>query len=220
VVDVLSKQQIAEALEQARKTAEKRRFTQSIDVEIKLRGIDATKQDTSFADVYTLPKGLGDKRRSVCIIADGASLLKARESGADRVLTRAELEALTGDKKSIKKLARNYDFFVADATLMANVGRIMGQVLGPRNKIPVPFPGAAEPKPIVERLRNSVRVRLKGQPVIRCMVGSEGMEAESVAENVVGLLDFVAQKVKGGASSIDSLTLKLTMSKPVRVRAK
>jgi len=217
---VLGKQQLVEALKQVRENTEKRRFTQSVDVEIRLRGIDATKQDTSFADVYVLPKGLGNKRRSVCIIADGASLPKARESGADRVLTRVELEALSGDKKSIKKLARNFDFFVADAALMANVGRIMGQVLGPRNKIPVPFPSSAEPKPIVERLRNSVRVRLKGQPVIRCMVGSEDMEAESVADNISGLLEFIAQKVKGGASSIDSLVLKFTMGKPVRVRAK
>jgi large subunit ribosomal protein L1 len=217
---MIDREQIVSVVEKAKKDATQRRFPQSIDLEVKLRGIDATKQDTSFTEVYPLPKGLGSKRKTVCILADGNSLPRARNSGADRVMSRAELEAMAGDKKAIKKLARSYDFFVADVTLMPVVGRVMGQVLGPRNKVPTPFPSNAEPSPIVARLNTSVRVKLKGQPVIRCAIGSEEMSPQDVAENVRGVLDLVAQKVKGGAGSIDKVSIKLTMGKPSSAKSK
>ncbi|MCL5788341.1 MAG: 50S ribosomal protein L1 [Candidatus Marsarchaeota archaeon] len=215
---MVTKNQILEAVKEALQERSTRRFRQSVDVEITLKGIDASKQDTSFSEVYAMPRGLGSKRRSVCVIADSATITKARSSGADRVLSRGDLESLLSDKKSVKKLARSYDFFVAETGLMSLVGRGMGQILGPRNKIPVPLPPSAEPKPVVERLRNSVRIRLKGQPVIRCVAGSEDMEPEAIAENILGLTEAVAQKVKGGASSIGAVTVKLSMGKPVSTK--
>ncbi|MEM3670455.1 MAG: 50S ribosomal protein L1 [Thermoprotei archaeon] len=215
---MVTKNQILEAVKQAYQNKGERRFLQSVEVEVKLKGIDASKQDTSFSEVYALPKGLGSKRRTVCIIADSATITKARSSGAERVLSRADLEALITDKKAVKKLARQYDFFVAETGLMALVGRGMGQILGPRNKIPVPLPPSAEPAPVVDRLRNSVRVRLKGQPVIRCVVGSEDMDPDAIAENIIGLTEAIAQKVKGGSSSIGAIAVKLTMGHPYRTK--
>ncbi len=216
---VLVKEDIIEAIKQA-KNSEKRRFIQSIDLEIKLKGIDATKQENTFSEIYTLPKGLGSKKRSVCIIADTPTITKARESNADGLLTKEQLESLSGDKKSIRKLARKYDFFIADVSLMPLVGRIMGQILGPRNKIPVPLPPNVDPKSLVEKLRNSVRIKLKGQPVVRSLVGSEDMKEEDVTENVLALTDFVMQKIRGGPSSIHSLVIKLTMGSPVVVKSR
>ncbi|PSN91807.1 hypothetical protein B9Q08_02135, partial [Candidatus Marsarchaeota G2 archaeon ECH_B_SAG-M15] len=75
----------------------------------------------------------------------------------------------------------------------------------------------ADPKPIVERLRNSVLVKLKGQPVIRCMVGSEDMNADDLAENILDLVNYTTQKVKGGRAALDHALVKLTMSKPVKI---
>jgi Ribosomal protein L1 len=214
---MMDKQRLVEVLEQVKATSEKRKFTQSVEFELKLKNVDASKPENSFTETHPLPKGLSAKRRSVCVFADGASLPRARESGADAVMTRSDIEALAGDKKAVKKLAKKYDFFVADATLMPLIGRVMGQVLGPRGKMPTPFPVNADPKPIVERLRNSVLVKLKGQPVIRCMVGSEDMDADDLAENILDLVNYTTQKVKGGRAALDHALVKLTMSKPVKI---
>ncbi|PSN91811.1 hypothetical protein B9Q08_02155 [Candidatus Marsarchaeota G2 archaeon ECH_B_SAG-M15] len=137
---MMDKQRLVEVLEQVKTTSEKRKFIQSVEFELKLKNVDASKPENSFTETHPLPKGLSTKRRSVCVFADGASLPRARESGADAVMTRSDIEALAGDKKAVKKLAKKYDFFVADATLMPLIGRVMGQVLGPRGKMPTPFP--------------------------------------------------------------------------------
>jgi large subunit ribosomal protein L1 len=213
---VVGRDQVLNAVREARQS-EKRRFIQTLDLEIRLRGVDTSKPENTFVDVYALPKGLGSKKKKVCIIADTATLPKARESGAERVLSKEDLVALAGDKKAIRKLARQFDFFVADASLMATVGRTMGQILGPRNKVPTPLPPGADPKVLVQSLKNSVRVRLKGQPVVRTTVGSEDMSESDLTENALSLIDRVTQKLKGGQSAFDTAVLKLTMGKPVKI---
>lgn len=213
---MIDKQKLVELLEQLKNTSEKRRFKQTVDLEVKLRNIDVSKPENTFTETHPLPKGLG-KKRKICVFADGASLPKARESGADRVLTRSEIEALANDKKAIKKLAKQFDFFVADSTLMPLIGRVMGQILGPRGKMPAPFPPNADPKPIVDRLRNSVLIKLKGQPVIRCMVGTEDMDPADIADNIIDVLNYVAQKVKGGTTSLDRAVVKFTMGAPAKI---
>jgi len=213
---MIDENKLVESLEQLKAKSKKRRFKQSVELELKLRNVDVSKPENSFTDIHPLPKGVG-KRRKVCVFADGASLLKARESGADQVMTRSDIEALASDKKAVKKLAKRFDFFVADSTLMPLIGRAMGQILGPRGKMPTPFPPNADPKPIVDRLRNSIVIKLKGQPVIRCRVGSEEMSSTDIADNVLDVLNYVSQKVKGGSATLDRLVLKLTMSEPVKV---
>ncbi|MEM0119824.1 MAG: 50S ribosomal protein L1 [Thermoprotei archaeon] len=214
---MMDKQKLVELLEQLKANSKKRRFVQSVDLELKLKNVDVSKPENSFTETYSLPKGFPGKRRRVCVFADGASLPRARESGADAVMTRSEIEALAGDKKAVKKLAKKYDFFVADVALMPTVGRVMGQVLGPRGKMPTPFPVNTDPKPIVERLRNSVLIKLKGQPVIRCMVGSEDMNPADLAENILDVVNHITQKVKGGRAALDHALIKMSMSKPFKI---
>lgn len=213
---MVGKDQVLDAVRKA-KQSERRRFVQTVDLEIRLRGVDVSKPENTFVDVYALPKGLGSKQKKVCIIADTATLPKARESGAERVLSKEDLATVAGDKKSIRKLARQFDFFVADASLMATVGRTMGQILGPRNKVPTPLPPGADPKAVVQRLKNSVRIRLKSQPVVRTTVGSEDMNESDLAENALSVIDRVTQRLKGGQSAFDTAVLKLTMGKPVKI---
>lgn len=213
---MIDKQKLVELIEQLKNSAEKRRFKQTVELELKLRNIDVSKPENTFTEIHPLPKGVG-KKRKICIFADGASLPRAREAGADEVLTRSDIEALANNKKAVKKLAKRFDFFVADATLMPLIGRVMGQILGPRGKMPTPFPPNVDPKPIVERLRNSVLIRLKGQPVIRCPVGTEDMDPADIADNIIDLINYVPQKVKGGQAVLDRAVIKLTMSKPVKI---
>lgn len=208
---------MVELLDQLRSKSKKTRFKQSVDLELKLRNIDVSKPENTFTEIHMLPRGLDGKQRRVCVFADGASLPKAREAGADSVMTRGEIEVLAGDKKGIKKLAKNYDFFVADATLMPLIGRVMGQILGPRGKMPSPFPVNADPKPLVDRLRNSVLIKLKGQPVIRCMVGTQDMDPADLADNIIDIVNYTAQKVRGGKSALDHALIKFTMSEPVKI---
>ena len=68
------------------------------------------------------------------MFASGDNALRAKNAGADRVIEGAELDTLASEKRSAKKLAREYQFFLADTALMPKIGRILGSFLGPEGK--------------------------------------------------------------------------------------
>ncbi|MFP3237536.1 MAG: 50S ribosomal protein L1, partial [Vulcanisaeta sp.] len=173
---------VMRAVEEAKAKAKKRRFKQSYELIVRFRDFDVKNQNNRFNVTVVLPHPLQGKTPKVCVMATGAMVLAAKEANADAVLTREDIEKLAGNKKEIRKLAQSYDYFVATPDLMVLIGRVMGQILGPRNKMPEVVQPNADIKAVIERLRRSVRVRVKDQPQIMCRVGTEDMDSKQVAE--------------------------------------
>jgi large subunit ribosomal protein L1 len=143
--------------------------------------------------------------------------LKAKKAGASFVLERAALEALVGDKKKQKDVAKNYDLFIAEAPLMPLVGKSLGASLGPRGKMPTPVPPNANIQEQIERHKKIVFVRMRGQPVIQCRVGNESMEDKAIAENVQAIVRRLEGKLKRGIKNFKSVYLKTSMGSAVKV---
>ena len=152
-----------EKIQEARKRAKPRRFKQSFDLIINLKGVDLTKPENRFSIELLLPAGRG-KEQKVAVFAD--SLVGQAKSSADLVIQKPEIEKLAKDKKKLKKIANEYDWFLAEAPLMPLIGKTWGQVLGPRGKMPKPVPPNVQLKPLIDNLKNSVRLVLKTTPVI------------------------------------------------------
>ncbi len=197
------------------KKAKKRNFVQSIDLAINLKDIDMKKPENRLNEEIVLPEGRG-KDVKIAIIAEGDVAHQAKDF-VDTVITAGELEELAKDKKVAKKLANQHEFFIAQTDLMATVGRFLGTILGPRGKMPKPVPPAAPVAPIVERLRKTVRLRTKEQPVIHLSVGREDMDDKAIAENIYTVLQFVERKMEKGLNNIRSVYLKTTMGPCVRI---
>lgn len=206
----------AKALEQV-KAGPKKKFVQSVDLAINFTGIDFNKPENRIDLEVVLPKGRG-KKLKVCVIA-GEELLPEAKKNADIVVTKEELESFGKDKKKTKKIANECDFFLAQTELMALVGRYLGPVLGPRGKMPKAVPGSAKIAPLVERLRNTVRVKTKGKflPVVHTTIGTEEMDNAALMENANAVFSVVRDRLPGKESSIRSVYLKATMGKAVRV---
>ena len=113
------------AIEEAKKNSKKRNFTQTVELIINLKDVDPKKPEERFQELIELPYKPG-KERTVCVIASGDMALRAKRSGADRVIEREELEKMSTDKKVLKELSKKYDFFIAEAPLMPLVGRYLG----------------------------------------------------------------------------------------------
>ncbi|HNR25474.1 MAG TPA: 50S ribosomal protein L1, partial [Methanobacteriaceae archaeon] len=177
------KQEILEAVKKAKKDAKPRNFTQSVDVVITIKDLDVRKPDNRIDEEVFLPNGRG-KPVKIAFIADGELALLAKNAGADLVINKAELEELGKNRKEAKKIANRHDFFVAQADMMPLVGRFLGPVLGPRKKMPKPVPASAKPEPLMEKLRGTVKVRMKDQPVVQTLVGSQEMGDEEIADNI------------------------------------
>jgi large subunit ribosomal protein L1 len=212
----IAAKELLQAVERTKVQSGKRNFTQSIEMIINLRDIDLKKTENRFQELVELPYAVGKKR--LCIIASGEMALNARKGGAELVLQRTELENLTNDKKRLKELANLYDFFIAEASLMPLVGRVLGATLGPRGKMPTPVSPTADISELMEKHRKMVLLRLRNQPVIQCKVGKETTPNKEIVENVNFSLARIEPRLKRGIKSISSIYLKSTMGSPVKVK--
>lgn len=209
-------QVIEEAVKKVLEESKPRNFTQSIDVVITINDLDVNKPENRLDEEVLLPNGRG-KDVKIAFIAEGELAYQAEKAGADLVIDKEQLEAYGKNRAEAKKIANTYDFFVAQSDLMPTVGRFLGPVLGPRKKMPKPIPASANPEVILGRLRSTVKVRVKDQPIIQSIVGSEDMTEAQIAENVDAVLDVLDRNLEKGQKQIKALYIKTTMGPVTRV---
>ena len=203
------------AVQKALEGAKKRNFVETVELAINLKDIDLTIPKNRIQDDIILPHGRGRQVR-VCVIGGGELAFKAKEV-ADAVITPEELQVTADDKKQVKKLAGEMDYFIAEAPLMAVVGKRLGIVLGPRGKMPKPIAPGADPAPIIESLRNTVSVRTRDKKTFHAPVGTVDMEASQIAENIDTVLKRVESKLEKGKMNIASMYVKTTMGPAERL---
>jgi len=209
---------ILNAVKEAKEKAGKRNFTQSVELILTLQDIDMKSPEGRLQENVELPHPPPEKTNKICVIATGELALKAKRANADLVIDRAELEALGGKRKELRKIANEYDFFIAEAPLMPLVGKILGAVLGPRGKMPIPVPPTADIESLLDKHRKTVVIRMRNQPVIQCRVGTENMKEEELAENIQAVLKAVEGKMKRGIKNIRTIHIKTTMGAPVKIK--
>lgn len=212
----LAKDEIARALGELRKNITKRKFSQSIELVVRLREVDLKKPENRINEAIALPNP-PEKALRICVIASGDLGTRAKAAGADMLVTRQDIENLAKDKKTARKLAQDYEFFIAEAPLMPLVGKALGSFLGPRGKMPTPVPPNAAIDQIISNHRKMVRVRMREQPVLQCRVGTEAMPDEKLVENIQAVVSRIEQKLERGFKNVGEILLKATMSKPVKL---
>ena len=212
----LAKDDVSRALGELRKSIAKKKFAQSIDLVVRLREVDLKKPENRINETIALPNP-PEKALKICVIASGDLATRAKSAGADMLIGRQELDNLAKDKKAARKLAQDYDFFIAEAPLMPLVGRALGSFLGPRGKMPTPVPPNAPIEQVVANHRKMVRVRMREQPVLQCRVGTETMADEKLVENIQAVVSRIEQKLERGFKNIGEILVKGTMSKPVKI---
>lgn len=213
----LDEKNLLQTIKDVKEKSKKRTFVQSIELIISLRDIDPKKPEGKIQELIELPNSTG-KENKVCVIASGEMALKAKKANADLVLKKTELQALAGDKKRQKELATTYDFFIAEAPLMPLVGRVLGATLGPKGKMPTPVPPTANIAEHMKKHQKMVFIRVRGQPVLQCRVGTENMADNKIAENSQAVIGRVEGKLKRGIKNIRSIHLKTSMGSPIKMK--
>ena len=203
------------AVQKALESAKKRNFTETVELAINLVDVDLTIPKNRIQEDVILPNGRG-KSVKICVIGGGELALKAKDV-ADLVITPDELGAIADDKKQAKKIANSTTYFIAEAPLMAQVGKRLGTVLGPRGKMPKPIAPGADPAPMIDGLRKSVSIRTKDRKTFHAPVGSADMSAEEIADNIELLLKRVESRLEKGRHNIASAYVKTTMGPSERI---
>jgi large subunit ribosomal protein L1 len=102
---------------------------------------------------------------------------------------------------------------------MALVGKHLGQVLGPQDKMPFPVPPTAKLDPFMKRLENLIRVKIKGKfmPTVHATVGTEEMKDEQIVTNADKVIESIVDNLPGREGNLRSVYLKMSMGPSVKV---
>jgi len=114
-------------------------------------------------------------------------------------------------------LINDYDFFLADTKLMPAVGKKLGQLLGPRGKMPTPVPFDAPIESFLERFRSSVKIKAKGSLSMSCRIGEENMDDADLAANANAVATTIEKILPNGSKNVRKIMFKTTMGKAIRV---
>jgi len=215
----MNKENVLKALETLKKESKQRKFKQSVDLIIALKDLDFKKAEHQVDFFITLHHPTG-KKVKVCAFV-GPELKDEASKVFDSVVLQDDFPKY--DKRKAKKLAKNYDFFVAQANIMTRVASTFGRYLGVRGKMPNPKAGCVVPskganlKALYDKLQRTIKISAKKVPLIQLRVGTEDMPGEQVADNVLFIYDQLIHHLPNEKHNIKAVYLKLTMSKPVKL---
>jgi large subunit ribosomal protein L1 len=201
--------QLKDALSELKKSKQ-RKFNQTVDLIVNLQKFDIKKSNLNlFANV---PHKIKDKKI--------AGFLEIQNKNIDTI-TPDEFRKYT-DKAKIKKLVREYDFFIAQTSLMPKVATTFGRALGPTGKMPSPQLGIilnADDRSVnelKEKINSSIKIKIK-ESSIKVPIGKQDMKDEDIIENVLIVYNLILKNLPRDKENIKNIELKLTMSKPVKV---
>ena len=200
-----------EAVEEAVEQGGDRNFKQSIDLVVNIKELELSDPNNRLNEDIKLPFQ-ADEDVKIAVIGD--TLANAGEA-ADETITEDELEELYENPNEAKKLADDFNFLIAEAPLMPDIGQHLGQVFGPRDMMPDPMPPGSDPTDEIESLRSTVVVRLKEQPLIQLKIGNEEQDPGEVGRNAQTVYNFLEDNLPEGDNNIKSVLLKTTMGAPV-----
>jgi large subunit ribosomal protein L1 len=208
---------ITDAVSRAIDEAPTRNFRETVDLAVNLRDLDLNDPSNRVDESVVLPAGTGQETRIV-VFASGETALRA-EDVADQVLSNDELEELGDDDDAAKDLADEIDFFVAEASMMQDIGRFLGTILGPRGKMPTPLQPDDDVVETVNRMKNTVQIRSRERRTFHTRVGAQDMDSEEIADNVDVIIRRLEATLEKGPLNIDSMYVKTTMGPAVEVPA-
>lgn len=204
--------ELRQALAELRKL-EKKKFDQSIDLLISLKGIDPKKDNIST--IINVPNKIKEKK--VCgFLTKKTELVKT--------ITNLDFPKYK-EKKALKNLVKEYDFFIAAAPLMPAVATTFGKVLGPAGKMPSPQLGILPVedekaiKALLEKIDNSLKIRVK-EASVKISAGKESMDDEKIIQNVTSIYKGIVDAMPVKKDNVKKVMIKLTMSKPINVEMK
>jgi large subunit ribosomal protein L1 len=99
---------------------------------------------------------------------------------------------------------------------MPIVGKTLGQLLGPRGKMPTPVPFDADIVAFLARFRTSIKVRTRASLSVSAKIGDITMDDADLAINAHTVLAAVERKLPNGEKNVKRIMIKTTMGKPVK----
>jgi len=192
----------------------KRNFNETIELQIGLKNYD-TQRDKRFAGSVRLPN-MPKPNMRVCIIGDEVHLDQARALGLDH-RSADDLKKLNKDKKLVKKLAKQYDCFLASDALIKQIPRLLGPGLNKAGKFPSPVAHNEDLAERVAEMKGTIKFQLKKVLCLAAAIGHAKMNEDELTANTMLSINFLVSLLKKNWQNVKSLFIKSTMGKPIRI---
>jgi large subunit ribosomal protein L10Ae len=192
----------------------KRKFLETVELQIGLKDYD-TQRDKRFAGTVKLPH-VPRMRLKVCILGDAVHCEQAQNLGLP-FRSVDDLKKLNKNKKLVKKLALQYDAFLASQVLIPQIPRLLGPGLNKAGKFPtlVTHNDSLEAK--VLDLKKQVKFQLKKVLCLGVAVANVEMSPDECRQNIVMSINFLVSLLKKNWNNVKTLHIKSTMGKCYRI---
>ena len=215
----MKKSDILLKLAEMKKNSPKKNFNQSIDMNIVLKNVNLNREEEKIDEILTLPYTRG-KHLKICAFVDKELVTKAG-TVFDKAIPQSEFPQWK-DARKCKKLAREFDIFIAQATIMPQIAATFGKYLGAKGKMPNPkmgciIPPSADLAALKTRLQKIVNIKAKKAPVVNLRIGMQDQADEEVAENIFVVFDAVKKRLPQEESQIRTVYIKYTMGPKVKL---
>ncbi|MHA1734305.1 MAG: 50S ribosomal protein L1 [Promethearchaeota archaeon] len=200
-----------------------RKFTESLDLIVNIKEVNLKDPKMRISLEVILPNPIREKV-SAMVVCDGDRKLDAEKLGFP-TLDKDGLEKIPQmEKKQVKKIVKNHEYFIAQADLMRFVAQYLGRYLGPRGRMPIPPPNGydifqptSSVKDVLERYKSIVRITMKKQLVIQLKIGKKDMEVGKLTDNAMAIFHVLEGKLPRGLDNVKTVFVKTTMGPSVKV---
>jgi len=214
----LSRETLTEAVTAMVKNSQdnKRKFTETVDLQVALKNYDPVK-DKRFSGQLRLPV-VPRPKFSVCVLADAKHAEDAKKANIPFMIA-DDLKKLNKNKKLVKKLAKQYDAFLASASLIRLIPRLVGPGLNKAGK----FPSVLNPNDNllakIEDQKATIKFQLKSKKTM-CMgvaIANVNMSEQEIATNVTMAVNFLVGLLPKNWQQIKRVHIKSSMGPPQRI---
>ena len=192
----------------------KRKFNETIELQIMLKGYDSTK-DKRFSGTVKLPH-IPRPKMKICVIADAKHIDVCQQEQIP-FKSVEELKKLNKNKKLVKKLADEFDAFLASQALIKQIPRILGPGLNKAGKFPGLLTHDDSMTQKVNDIKQTIKFQMKKVLTLGVAVGHVEMEHGDIVQNTVTAVNFLVSLLKKNWQNVKSLNIKSTMGPPQRL---
>jgi large subunit ribosomal protein L10Ae len=197
-------------------TKKKRNFLETVELQVALKNYDPAK-DKRFSGAIQLPTRAKSKF-TVCVIGDAKDVAAAQKDGLP-VRTVDDLKKLNKNKKLVKKMAAEFDAFLASSTLIRKIPRLIGPWLNKAGKFPTALGGSDSALDKADQMAKTVKFQLKSKKTL-CMgvpLGTVDNTEEELTTNVVMAVNFMVGLLPKQWQQVKRVYVKSTMGPVQRI---
>uniref|UniRef100_A0A4D5R9T5 Large ribosomal subunit protein uL1 n=1 Tax=Scolopendra viridis TaxID=118503 RepID=A0A4D5R9T5_SCOVI len=192
----------------------KRKFVETVELQIALKNYDPQK-DKRFSGTVKL-KYIPRPNFTVCILGDQQHCDEAKANNIPYMDVEA-LKKLNKNKKSVKKLAKKYDAFLASESLIKQIPRLLGPGLNKAGKFPALLSHNENMIAKMDEVKATIKFQMKKVLCLAVAVGHVNMTAEELVMNISLSINFLVSLLKKNWQNVRSLHIKSTMGHPQRL---